>query len=88
MAAKMEALIEVSLQHVDGSSAKLQVEPGTTAANILYHECSKLPAGCSASLVTEIGQAMEPNDQVWEAQALLPGVVGCGWLLPLHRDVK
>ena len=68
--ATMETRIELSLQRDSGSSAKIQVDPGTMAANILDSETNKLPAGCSARLLTETGEALEPNSQVWKAQAV------------------
>ena len=71
--ATIEALIKLGLQRVDGSRTEIPVERGTTAANILDHESSKLPAGYSAHLVTETAEVLKPNSQVWEAQAVLLG---------------
>ena len=54
----MNAPIEVTIQSVDGSSKKVQVEPGTTAAMILHQETIECPAGYQARLVTESAQAV------------------------------
>ena len=63
--------MEIGLRRVDGSRTQIQLERGSTAANILDHESSKLPAGYSAHLITETAQVLEPNSQVWETQAVL-----------------
>ena len=54
----LNAPIEVTIQSVDGSSTKVQVERGTTAAMILRQEAIECPAGYQARLVTESAQAV------------------------------
>ena len=71
---KMQDLIELSLQRIDGSSTKIRVEPGTTAEYILGREAFELPAGYSVGLVTETAEALQPNSRLWESQAALFGV--------------
>ena len=61
--------IEVRLEGVNGSVTNIQVEPGTTAANILDHEARKLPAGFRVRLVTQSAEAVAPDTQIWEPQA-------------------
>ena len=73
MTAAVQQLIALSLHRVDGSCVKIEVEPGTTAADILDREASKPPAGCCARLVTETAQALAPSSQIWQAQAVLSG---------------
>ena len=63
------SLIEVNLQFADGSSTKVEVERGTTAAAILDHDVLQLPAGYRARLVTERAEALEPDSQISEPQA-------------------
>ena len=62
-------LIELTLQNSDGSSVKIETEPGSTAQEILEHEALKLPAGFCSRLVTETAEALEPHSQIWEPQA-------------------
>ena len=50
--------------------SKLQVAPGTSAAEILDDEAFKLPAGYRARLVAETAKVLEPDSKVWEDQAL------------------
>ena len=67
----MASMIEVSLQGVDGSLTNIQVEPGTTVANISGHEALNLPAGFRARLVTQSAQEVAPDTEIWEPQAEL-----------------
>ena len=67
----MANMIEVSLQGVDGSLRNIQVEPGTTVANIVDPKAIKLPAGFHARLVTRSAQEVAPDAEIWEPQAEL-----------------
>ena len=65
----MANIIDVRLEAVDGCVTNIQVEPGTTAAEILDHEAYELPAGFCARLVTHGAEVVAPETQIWEPQA-------------------
>ena len=64
------ALIEVGIQHLNGSLTEIRLEPGTTIAKVVELLGIKLPLGYRSSLVTRTAEIVAPDRCVWEPQDL------------------